>query len=96
MELPKDKAGLTLEHNPHKGSYTPLTEWFSARDMLPREDKTAFADIAGEELQKCLRKDEVWVLQWYPNTPGGFYAVAASTLQGVLEAAANVVREEGL
>lgn len=89
MEFPEDKAGLTLEHNPHKGGYTPLTEWLSNHDMLPRIDKTSFADISDEERQKCIDEDNIWVLQWYPNTPVSFYAVAASTLEGVLKAAAE-------
>jgi hypothetical protein len=45
------------------------------------------AHITPEDRAECLRTDSLWVLQWYPNTPIGFYRVAGPTLERVLELA---------
>lgn len=77
MKLPEHKCGLYLEHNVHKDIY---------QDII-----TAVSEIADdvwvslEEKQKALDTGELWTLQWYPNTPVGFYKVAAAGLEKLLE-----------
>jgi len=41
--------------------------------------------ISEEERQKAMRENSKWVLQWYPVTPVGFYAIAASSLPALFK-----------
>ena len=72
--LPKHKAGLTLEHNPHKGVYEDVEEYMK-RDV---DDW-----VSEEERVLAYEKDELWTLRWYPETPTGFYTIAASSLEAL-------------
>jgi hypothetical protein len=62
---------LTLEHNPHKLCSQPLAEYLDDhhRDVQFETDA---------ERDRALAEDSLWVLQWYPDTPVGFLAVAAA------------------
>ena len=60
---------LTLEHNPHKSVCQPLDEYLANNDVT-------FETAA--ERDTALAEDSLWVLQWYPDTPVGFLAVAAA------------------
>lgn len=73
--FPGHKCGLYLTHNEHRDLYEPLAEFIVDRDIK-------FADDAAR--QRAIDTDELWTLQWYPDTPVGFYFVAASTLEEVL------------
>lgn len=42
--------------------------------------------VSEEERQKARKTNSLWVLQWYPNTPIGFNAIAASSLPALFEA----------
>ena len=37
--------------------------------------------------QVCIDTNELWTLQWCPNTPIGFNAVAASTFEELIDLA---------
>ncbi|WP_438979526.1 hypothetical protein [Polynucleobacter sp.] len=76
--LPKDKAGLFLEHNAHKNDYQTLKESLEdgSMDMYDWESE--------EAKNRAIAENECWTLQWYPNTPNGFYAFAAPTLKELL------------
>ncbi len=80
MQLPEHKAALTISHNEHKNSYESVAQHL---EMLP--DFYQFPN--DEEKQKCIDTNELWSIQWYPKTPGGFFCVAASTLEGALHMA---------
>jgi hypothetical protein len=67
--LPEHKCGLYLEHNVHKDVYETIEENYDPRDF-----------VSDEEWTKAVELDSVWRLQWYPDTPVGFYVVCASTL----------------
>jgi hypothetical protein len=43
-----------------------------------------------EELAKSIATGEVWEIQWYPDTPVGFYRVCAATFEAALEWAKTV------
>ncbi len=76
MKLPPHKAGLTISHNEHKNYYESIADYVEDRvDTFPNHD----------EYQKCVDANEIWEIQWYPETPVGFYRVAASTLELALE-----------
>lgn len=75
MKLPKH-INLTIEHNPHAANYQTAAEW------LKRDGRGDPVDY-----DEMVRLNEVWLIQWYPNTPVGFNAVVASTLEKALAAA---------
>ena len=77
LKLPEHACGLYLEHNRHKDTYESI-------DVAVSEiDEDAWVSL--EEKQKALDTGELWTLQWYPNTPVGFYRIAAASLEKLLE-----------
>ena len=81
MNFPKHKCGLFLTHNEHKDYYQKAEDWIKEVDY----------DWADEESKmRAINTDEVWTLHWYPDTPIGFYSIAAPTLEELLEQANNV------
>lgn len=84
IQFPPHKAGLTLEHNDHKCLYETVAEYAEGGHV---EDDEWVSDA---ERLKAIETNELWVLQWYPSTPVGFYKLAASTLDALLEAANSV------
>lgn len=88
MNLPSHKAGLYLTHNQHKDYYETVE--------LHLEEYPGFDDnnfVSKEDRQKCIDTGELWELQWYPETPVGFYKVCGSTLEVVLQRAAEIDKE---
>lgn len=73
--LPKHECGLTLEHNSHKDVYETIDNYYQ---FLNVEDW-----VSKEEYEMALALDSVWTLQWYPETPVGFYKIAASSLEAL-------------
>ena len=77
MKLPDHKCGLYLEHNSHKDVYESAKDWMDGRfDLYEWKDD--------ESKQRAIDTDSIWTLQWYPDTPVGFYAVAAPTLEELI------------
>lgn len=82
MKLPQHKCGLYLTHNQHKDTYQTVEEiinerpeWFNGDWATPTSK------------QRAIETDELWELQWYPDTPVGFNFVCGATLEEVLEKA---------
>lgn len=82
MNFPKHKCGLYLQHNPHKDYYDRVETYIKDNDLEEWENE--------EAKQRAIETDEIWTLQWYPDTPIGFYCVAAPTLEEVLKLALKV------
>jgi hypothetical protein len=77
MNLPQDKFGLTLDHNPHKAVYDTIVDWIGESD--------GHATWESEEMkQKAIEDDNVWTLVWYPDTTLSFFFIAAPTLEDLL------------
>jgi len=87
MKFPEHKAGLYLTHNQHRDIYLTVEQWEADYDM---------ADywVSDSERALAVATDSVWELQWYPETPVGFYLVMAASLEAVLEAAEKIERED--
>lgn len=79
IQLPSHACSLTLEHNEHKNSYQTVAEY------LAHIDGDLYDWPSNEEKQKAIDANELWTLQWYPRTPVSFIAVAAATLETLLE-----------
>ncbi len=43
---------------------------------------------------RAIAADEIWTLQWYPNTPVGFNSIAAPTLEELLAFASRIEKGE--
>lgn len=85
MKLPSHKAGLYLTHNQHKDYYEKIEDHLQE---YPGFDDDNF--VSAEDRQKCIDTDELWELQWYPETPVGFHKVCGSTLDVVLTRAMEI------
>jgi hypothetical protein len=58
------------------------------------EDGSGHGDwISEAEREKGIRENSKWVLQWYPETPVGFCALAASSLPALIEAVRDHLKE---
>ena len=81
MKFPAHKAGLTLSHNDHKGSYYTIKEAIEHENFGMRD----FDWVSEEQKQKAIDTDECWTLQWYPDTPVGFFVKSAADLEALLD-----------
>ena len=72
--LPEHKCGLYLEHNAHKDVYETIEEFYDFGDFVSEKERL-----------KAIEANSVWKLQWYPDTPIGFYIACASTLDAIEE-----------
>ncbi|NPT59082.1 hypothetical protein [Paraburkholderia elongata] len=71
-------SSMTISFNSHASGYV------NARRAI-EEGEYGHADwVSDEECQKAAETNSVWEIHWYPQTPIGFYAVAASTLEACL------------
>jgi len=70
--LPEHKYDLHLNHNEHRGVAETVDQFYDAKDF-----------VSPDEWDKAVVEDNVWVLQWYPETTVGFYRIAASTLYAI-------------
>lgn len=83
MTFPDHKCGLYLTHNEHRDTYTPLWQHIE-------EDRADWRDE--ESKKRAIETDECWTLQWYPDTPIGFFRVSAPTLEECLALATKEPR----
>lgn len=80
MKFPEHKCGLFLSHNEHRDYYETLSDFIENHDLTDDFESP-------EAMAKSIETDELWELQWYPDTPVGFIRVAAPTLEDVLRLA---------
>ena len=77
--LPAHKCSLHLGHNAHHDVYQSASDW------CKHNDEYGTYEWQNEEAkQRAIATGEIWTMKWYPNTPVGFNAVAAPTLQELL------------
>jgi hypothetical protein len=77
MEFPPHKGELILEHCPNRSYYQSVGEWLAYQQTEPDWP-------SADERQRAINTNEMWILQWYPDTPIGFNRVAAATLDACL------------
>lgn len=82
--LPRHDCGLHLAHNPHRDVYETVEQYTAD-----------FADewASDAEREKAIREDSLWELQWYPDTPVGFYRIMASSLEALRDYCRNHLSE---
>lgn len=76
-----EHSHLHLTFNDHHANYMTAAE----ADADGREFESVDW-VSEEEHQKAIEQDSVWCLQWYPETPVGFYRIGASSLEALLPA----------
>ena len=74
-------SSLLIEFNPHEAVYETIDEWM---------DVCRAGWVSEEEHQKAISQNTFWLAHWYPHTPIGSYTVAASSLEAVLKALAEI------
>lgn len=81
IKLPKHNCELSITHNPHKSNYETV------KDLIDFRNLTIDDFVSEKEMNLCIENNELWEIQWYPNTPIGFYCVYGHTLESVLNKA---------
>lgn len=78
--LKGEHSSLHLSFNDDNGpNYTTVREMVE-RDLPFKKDW-----VSEEEKTKAIETNRMWTLQWYPDTPVGFYSVSASSLAVLLD-----------
>ena len=88
MNFPRHKCSLSLIHNEHRDYYMTVIAWLNDHNDI-------FSWENDEAKQRAIGTDEVWTLQWYPNTPISFHAIACPTLEELLDWAMRIEQEDG-
>lgn len=76
---PKHACELSLTHNRNRSYYQTVEE-------MVRDDNLGDW-VSDEQRQKAIDTNEIWELQWYPDTPIGFCCLWAADLDVLLAAA---------
>ena len=76
LNLPKH-LGLSIEHNEHKMYYQTVQQTV--------DESTNMFWVPGDSRQRAIDSDDMWCVQWYPDTPVGFNRVYGHTLEEILD-----------
>ena len=87
---PKHKCGMYLTHNQHRDSYQTVEQALAEENYYDDSDW-----VSPEQRARAIETDEVWALQWYPQTPIGSYSMLAADLDVLLQAARDVEKQDG-
>lgn len=82
IRWPRHAAELILTHNSHLSNYMTVAEEVDSEMGLRYDDEDW---VAPDEKAKAIATNELWTLQWYPDTPVGFCVVHASTFQALID-----------
>lgn len=91
--LESKKNTFEIEFNPHWIDYRTLKEFIAYYE--DEDEDITYADfISEEDKQKCIEKDTMWVITFYPHTPISHFSIAGSNLKFVLEEFLKYIQEE--
>jgi hypothetical protein len=65
-----------MQHNEHKDYYQSVEGYIKENPNMNWVSKA--------EMENAIETDDMWAVQWYPDTPIGFYWVAACSLEALL------------
>ena len=88
IKFPKHDCELILNHNQCRSYYETVAQYVAEDEGRP-ENQQYLEWVSPEQRQKAIDTNEIWVLQWYPNTPIGFNVLAACDLNVLLKAAVD-------
>ena len=83
------KASVSLSINQHRNYYQSVLEYLQDRLELD----CISDEISQEVLAEMISRDTVIDLQFYPDTPTGFYTVLGYNLDMVLDEALEIIRK---
>ena len=83
IEFPKCMSFI-IENNPHRFHYTTVQGFIDQIDNGIILGPYMFW-VSDEEKLKAIKNDEMWSLQFYPDTPLGSYMIYASSFEALLE-----------
>jgi len=81
------KCGIYLNINTHRDSYETVEQYFE--DIIRKED---FEDIPSDLLDKMKELDTIIELQFYPDSPVGFYTVYHYDLESAIDIALETIK----
>ena len=81
VRFPSHKASLSLSHNLHLLDHKTVAEDIDFVLKMGEEDDW----IDDEEKKKAIASNEMWTLQWYPDTPVGCHVLHASSVEALLK-----------
>ncbi len=79
------KAAVSIEVNEHRNSYEPVEQYLRLYDFGNELDPGI--------LQEIINRDTVIVVQFYPQTPIGFYVLAHYDLEMAVDQALAVLNK---
>lgn len=79
-KFPAHKCSMTITHNYHRDMYQTVAQW--VQELESRGGEIQWKDDAAK--QRSIETNQMWELQWYPDTPIGFYVAAAPTFGEVI------------
>ena len=82
------KCGIYLEINGHRDSYQ------SIKDAIKEINISNKNEIEEELAKKMIKENTIVSLQFYPDTPIGFYIVYGTSIGEVLNKAIKILEEE--
>ncbi len=83
MKFPSHKAAMHIVHNDHLNGYLTVAESVEREEHGCRDEDW----VSEEQKQKAIETNDFWYIQWYPDTPVGFYVLSAADLDVLLAAA---------
>jgi hypothetical protein len=90
--FPRHKCGLFLTHNEHRDFYQTAAEAIAEYEANEGSDCWASED----EKKRAIATDEIWRLQWYPETPVSCYCVRAATFESLIMFARSIESQDSL
>lgn len=86
VEFPEHEASMHITHNQHKAYYQSIESYIAEEHLQIESDDWA----TPTSRERCIANDDIWELQWYPNTPIGFCKIYGATFEEVLTAARTI------
>ena len=85
IKLPSHKASCSIIHNDHLDVYQTVEEYisFNESDWSSKED-----------YELACKNNELWCIQWYPDTPIGSYVLYASSYTKLMDEVDKYVKLE--
>ena len=84
--LAKCKCGVYFTANEHKDIYEAAGQWLADCDETKDTDK--------EIIDEMIRRDTIYTLQFYPNTPIGSYKILHYDYDELIKQAEEILKEE--
>lgn len=77
--MPPHKACCTIQHNDHLSNYSTVTQ-----EMKHNPDWFVGAWVSDESRDYAIEHNELWSLQWYPESPVGFNNLCAGRWEDIV------------